>query len=545
KSNDSVGDEAPGNEVEYTLRVTALHDDVNDVVLTDLPPEGFEYVPGSGDGAPFIHEYASPGIWDLGDMEAGETKTVTYRTRISDAQDDGLYKDLAFATGISGSGTILADDPVDDPDNALHDNFVGTRVIVAANANPTVLVPQDDENRLIEKTKKKIQYVLGAATLPLTGANGGWMLLALVLLATGIGLALWGRRLKKENQANDHATLMKTFLFTLFAGSLLLTGQGVSAASLAVQIEKPEALVNNPNFKIGFVTLDIEKREVTVKCYASYEGGPAVVFDQYTLLADPNFGGNSGDCQVDATVMPAEGDYGFFVTATAQNEEDIDEMATSETVPVKLVASPPGTPFNYDRHDASCQNTITFTTADDGGKTVKVELYRSPSATFTADASTKVDEQAIGSNANGSFNEAAPGCSNDYFYALRAVDAYGFGSGFVGDKDVNVDTHTVTHTKTNTVTVPGAPAEGALVAAPTGTGAAGAVEGATTGGESVTGEEGNVLGETIAGAEGAVSGMSTWITAHPWWSVLILLILMALGYYGYGVYQRKRHVPLQ
>jgi uncharacterized repeat protein (TIGR01451 family) len=79
KSNDSVGDETPGNEVVYTLEVTALDGPVDDVTVTDLPPEGFAYVAGSGEGAPFIHEYASPGIWDLGDMAKGETKTLTYR----------------------------------------------------------------------------------------------------------------------------------------------------------------------------------------------------------------------------------------------------------------------------------------------------------------------------------------------------------------------------------------------------------------------------------------------------------------------------------
>ncbi len=524
KTNDSVGDEAPGNEVQYTLRVTALDDDVNDVVLTDLPPKGFEYVPLSGSGAPFIHAYASPGIWDLGDMAAGETKTVTYRTRISDTQDDGLYRDLAFARGVSqGSGSILAVDPIDS------DNFVGTQVAVAVDATPTVIVPADHENKLIEKTKKKIQYVLGASTLPFTGANGVWLALALVLFVTGIGLAFFGRRLKKENESSNNSVLMKTLLFTLFSGTLLFMGQGASAASLAVQIEKPEAVVNTPNFKIGFVTLDILGRSLTVECYKDSD---IIPFATYSL--DSTYGGNSGDCQVDATVIPAAGDYTFYVKAVTTSGDS--ETATSVTVPVKLVATPPGTPYNYDRHDASCQNVITFTTANDVGKTVKVELYRSSATTFTADASTKLDEQVIGSDVVGSFTEAAPGCSNDSFYALRAVDAYGFGSDFVGDKDVHVNTHTVTHTKTKTIETGGAAPTGAI--AVSGPAAEGAVEGAeTTNGEgqgAVTNEsaEGAVLGEATA-----VEVVGNWLQQHPWLSGLMALAVLVIAYFMY----RKRH----
>ena len=150
---------------------------------------------------------------------------------------------------------------------------------------------------------------------------------------------------------------------------------------------------------------------------------------------------------------------------------------------------------------------------------------------------------------------AAPGCSNDYLYALRAVDAYGNGSGFVGDTDVDVTVHTVKKTKTTVVAVSGPAAAGAL--AVTGTGAAaseGAVQGAeTTNEETVPGDTaggaGSVLGEMTdeVMTDDNKGGLGNWITNHPWWSVLIALIFLALGYSGYGMYRDKRsnNGPLQ
>lgn len=527
KTNNSVGTQLPGDIVTYTLMVTALHGAVANVTLTDLPPAGFVYVHGSGIGAPFIHGYASPGVWDLGDLAEGESKTVTYQTTISSTQDDGLYKDLAFAKGTNGNGdAVLAVDPNDA------DNFVGTQVAVAVNATPMVIVEEDNENKIVEKTKKKIQYVLGAATLPMTGADAGFLILALIALFGGIGLILAGKR-RKEPAHSVTNTLMKSLLFAILAGSSLLFAQAASAASLAVQIETPDAVVGSPDFKIGFVALDILGRTVEVQCFKESD---VVPFASYPLAA----GGSSGNCQISASVMPADGDYAFYVKAVTTS--GASETVESNHVNVKLAAVP-GTPYNYDRDDSSCMNNITFTTADDGGKTVKVELYRSLATSFTADASTFVASQPIGSNVSGSFSIAAPGCSNDYFYALRAVNASELGSGFVGDKDVNVDTHTVTNTKTTIVTTPGAASGGAIAVTGTGAGGTdGTVEGAATTGEETvsetgTGAEGSVLGAMNEGA----AGFWDWIKNHPWWTALWILILIALGYYAYQTYLRKHN----
>ncbi len=539
KENDSVGDEAPGNEVEYRLRVTALHGDVDDVTVTDLPPEGFEYIAGSGSGAPFVHEYASPGVWNLGDMEEGETRTLTYRTRISAAQDDGLYRDLAYARGTTGDGVpVLAADPANphpsvDPTNPSGDSFVGTRVAVAVNAVPTVVVPEDNENKRVEKIKKQIQYVLGASTLPMTGADARILMLAVAGIIVGAGAILLARRRR---------SVLPVLL--LLCGSMLFSSSPVQAANLSIKIEVPETQVESPNFRIGFVALDIVGRPVMVECQV--QGPSDALFATFATPVSGAVGGNSGDCVVSAAVMPTDGEYQFQVVATASGGEGADESVTAGPVTVALHSVIPGTPYDYDRDDASCMNNIMFKTAADGGKTVKVELYRSLATSFTTDASTFVAEQMIGSDVSGAFAIPAPGCSNDYFYALRAVEVHGNESGFVGDKDVNVDTNTVTRNRTTTVALPGG-TTGALAGAGAG-GAAGEVAtGEVQGAETVAEEgsretglpAGSVLGDGDEQEIGLFDQVKDWIASHPWWSALAVLGLILLSSY-FGIRSRNK-----
>lgn len=524
KSNDSVSDEAPGNEVVYTLEVTALGGDVEDVTVTDLPPEGFAYVGGSGEGAPFIHEYASPGIWNLGDMEEGETKTLTYKTKISGSQDAGLYKDLAFARGVAVGTPIFA--------NSAENPFVGTEVNVVLDTDPTVTVDEEKEEETEKKTKRIVKYVLGAATtLPMTGASVGVIGIALLGIVTGVGLVVFARSRRKH---------VLPMLVLCLLGSMGMVPEA-EAATLSVKIETPEAVTVTPNMQIGFVVLDVLGRPLSVECY---RGSDVTPFATYPLAS--SFGGNSGNCQVDSAVMPADGSYEFYVKAIASGEGN--ETVESNHVSVTLASSVPGIPYNYDRDDNSCQNVITFTTADDGGKTVKVELYRSTEGTFTADASTKVDEQAIGSNASGSFVKTPPGCDDDVFYALRAVDSFGHGSGFVGDKDIDVDTKTETTTRTTTVTVPGATTGSGAI--PVTTPVVGQVEGATTtnpDAEVATGsdQEGSaaVLGDMTENNEKE----NAWamLEDHPWRSLIIFVIAALLGYFGYRSYRKNHEEPLQ
>ncbi|MEK7549447.1 MAG: SdrD B-like domain-containing protein [Patescibacteria group bacterium] len=521
KFNDSFPTtELPNNIVQYTIKVKATDNDVLDVEVTDLPPAGFVYEPGSASatsddpshtGMNLSHEYASPGIWSLGDMKAGETITLTYNTKISDAQDEGIYDDLAYARGTSESNNaVLADDVADA------DNFAGTRVAVAVPvADPVVGI--DTDNKTESDTKRKTQYVLGAA-LPMTGANSWFLMGALVLLVLGMGLLFWDKRRK-----------MKILVLALAFVGVFSGQQALAASSLAVDIEEPDAVVTSPGLQIGFVALDIEGRSMSVDCY---KVGDALPFQSVPLID----GGSSGNCQVNNNVMTADGDYQFYVVATATGEGS--ESLSSDTVNVKLVSTVPGTPYNYERDQSTCDDRITFTTANDGDKTNKIELYRSTQKDFVAE--TPVATLTIGSNQSGQIVVTPPDCNEDYWYAIRAIDQYGNGSGFVGDEDVDV--HTKTKNKTTTVTLPGEQT-GALAVAEAGAVAGEGVAGAETeaGAETAPSEEGSVLGEATSSEEGVLGNTTEWTKKHPWATVLGIIILILLASYGYRRYtQIKR-----
>jgi len=125
--------------------------------------------------------YASPGKWNLGDMQEGETITLTYLAQISGSQAPGLYTDLAWANGESLGGTdvlAMAENP-----GFVDTNFVGTQVNIVTNDQDSLALGGQ---------------VLGASTeLPATGAQVLWSLIALALITSGLtGLSL-ARRLKK------------------------------------------------------------------------------------------------------------------------------------------------------------------------------------------------------------------------------------------------------------------------------------------------------------------------------------------------------------
>ena len=189
KTNNAAGDKAPGDSVLFTLTITATQSAATNVVLTDLPAGGFTYQPGTWTFSSNLNPglvvgepvYASPGKWNLGDMQEGETITLTYLAQISGSQAPGLYTDLAWANGESLGGTdvlAMAENP-----GFVDTNFVGTQVNIVTNDQDSLALGGQ---------------VLGASTqLPATGAQVLWSLIALALITSGLtGLSL-ARRLKK------------------------------------------------------------------------------------------------------------------------------------------------------------------------------------------------------------------------------------------------------------------------------------------------------------------------------------------------------------
>ncbi len=222
-------------------------------------------------------------------------------------------------------------------------------------------------------------------------------------------------------------------VLSLIFVSLLTWAPLAYAADLVVKIEEPKSPTNKHDFKLGFVALDVQGRAVSVDCYFKKPSGSFSLFETKSLAP----GGDSDYCQVTPSQISERGTYNFYVTAKAGADS-----TTSSTVSVEFDDVAPGTPTNYSKEQQpdACSFKVKFKTADDGGETSRVELYRSENQSFAADASTHVASLSIGSNQNGEFYTTLPDCTKTYFFAIRAFDGHGNGSGVVGDTGTAVTT---------------------------------------------------------------------------------------------------------
>lgn len=261
----------------------------------------------------------------------------------------------------------------------------------------------------------------------------------------------------------------------IFFGLLLLMPTIVLAASLSVKIEQPKSPTNLNNFKINFVTLDTEGRSITAKCFK--KGPTDAVFTQLGSDISITAGGNSGNCEVTSGVLSSEGTYSFYVTVMAGAD-----TSDSPVVSVEYKNSYPGTPKNYNKEKiGDCTYRIKFRTDNDGGRTTKVELYRSTETNFSVDGSTKTDSLNIGPDQDGQFENTVPDCSKSYYFAIRAFDSAGNGSGTAGDESISVVNVTVNPTGTS-----GAQGSGAI---PVSRSSVGSASGDKSGSGEVLGKE--------------------------------------------------------
>lgn len=297
--------------------------------------------------------------------------------------------------------------------------------------------------------------------------------------------------------------LILPVLFLILAGS--------ANAATSIRLQQPASPTNNGSFNITFVALDTDNNPVTVQCYQD-----GVAFGSPITLSN---GGNTDVCQVN---LSSNGTYSFYAVANS---------TTSNTVSVDYNTSTPGAPVNYSKDNLDgCNYKISFRTAPDGGKTVKVVLYRSPNSNFDVNAGSQVDSQNIGSDTDGSFNNNVPDCTKTYYFAIRAFDAYGNGSGVVGDST------TITSTTTTIVN-------------PTITGGQGAIP--VSGGEVLGGAAGQPTKEVL-GTQSAKPKVTTptktnpllnaltWPLGHKKISLLVLIIILApIAYYLYRRFGKR------
>jgi len=228
-------------------------------------------------------------------------------------------------------------------------------------------------------------------------------------------------------------------------------------------------------------------------------------------------GGNTGECLVTSSILNTKGDYSFRTIATAGSDTDVD------TVTVSYNSEGPGDPTGYSKERTNvCDYKIKFHSADDGGKTIKVEIYRSENTSFTADSGSRVDTIMIGSNTDGQSITTPPDCNKQYYFGVRAFDNAGNGSNVVGDSVVKFTTTTTTTTGTQGEAIAlGSPSTGSIL------------------GKETTEGEGTILGETTPSA--TETGPISLVEFVKKNGILIVgVLLLIIGIIGLYVSKKKR-----
>ena len=421
KSNNSGGVElTPGNSVEYTINVSFTDNSVNNLKVTDLLSNGFKYKSGSykvyvngEDKTSSVPEpeYHSPGVWnlaDLGVLTPSDSVELVYTADISTSQQAGKYADLAWSIAnysYDSSKTVLA---LAGSEGHVDTNFVGTQVAVGGNY-------QNSVSAEVEQINHTTGQVLGASTeLPGTGAATIWMIISGLLGLVGFSLLKFNKK------------TMLTILLTLLSFGLIISPIRAQTSNLSVRLEEPKTPTNTKNIELKFVALDIQGRGVTVNCLK--KGPSDSSFVQFSSETLSGVNGNASHCSLSLAITD-NGPYQFQTKAVAGGEE-----ALSNIVSLDYNTAGPGTPNDYRKDKINnCDYKIHFKTANDGDKTVKVELYRSTSTDFSANNESLVNSVNIGSNQEKDIYISVPDCTKSYYYVLRAFDNAGNGSGVIGD----------------------------------------------------------------------------------------------------------------
>ncbi len=236
---------------------------------------------------------------------------------------------------------------------------------------------------------------------------------------------------------------MNKVILSLLAFAFLFA-KPAFAGSLSVKLSQPKTPTRINSFNITFVALDTEDIPVTVKCLKkSPTDSDFVQFGSDFVLSN---GGNTDNCVVNSSVITGQGTYQFKVSAS-----DGGPTFDSNVVSVEYKTDGPSTPVSYSKEKINdCTWKIKFKTAADGGKTSKVEVYRSDNTSFNADSGNMFASISVASDQEGEASLTVPDCAKTWYFAVRAFDNAGNGSGILGDtQDVTITVNPTTSSTSN------------------------------------------------------------------------------------------------
>lgn len=368
--------------------------------IVDLPPENFEYVPGSftansnvrGDlkaqGITPDPAYASPGTWNITGpgspfLTPGEIVTLTYLAKIGSVSP-GTYPDFAHAVGFTGTGNIVLSNIT--PLNQTNP-FVTSSVTVE---EPEVLglVDTGVDSRLVS-------------------------VIATAIIVVAAALAMLSRR-------SSRALGIALIAGMAFVGVLGIAPKAEAAQFWAVNMSTPAASTSNATINVDWqvaTALPEVNPGETFTVTLLQNGVPTGASQQVT---NPN--GNSGTFNV---TFPAEGTYNLQVQAVSNQDA---EAKTTPAAAVTYDATPPAAPAIVSTEQNGDTYTVTVQIPD-GVEPGTIEFYASPNGSFTADNSTLVGTLNYVAGQTLTFTFTKPGAQQ--FIAIRTVDNNGNTSGFV------------------------------------------------------------------------------------------------------------------
>ncbi|MFA5634004.1 MAG: choice-of-anchor K domain-containing protein [Candidatus Dojkabacteria bacterium] len=503
KENDTGGAGMyPGDTVTYTITVTTPSDEkegtyvLKDIIVTDLLPEGFTYIPGSWTGTTAEPVYSNNlAKWYLGDIQEGDTVILTYKALISPTQEPGIYPDIAWT-----KGTSLSDNEVlGNVSTGALSPFVGTEVLVIGEYD-------------IEEGE--VLGISTTTTLPSTGASKYITIGALISMLLGL-LSLIFKPSTSKRKSLLVVSILTIGIFALVKPNIAYAEGGLST-DIDIRIEQPETKTNKNTFNLGYVVLDTKEREIKVKCIEETYG----TFDTHST--------NSGNCKIDSSVVTGSGTYNFYVEVTAKG----GEKEKSKTVTVNIDLSKPQAVKEYSKTEEACSYTLSFKSS-----TAKVQIFRSDNqVSFFANASTLITKPhltVIPNNTSTYIDNDLPDCTKTYYYAIRSIDDYNNVSTLITD-DIVTTVTAISPTTTATTSTPTT-----LTAITTDSGE---VEGEITVDKdsTVEKEEEEVKGEEDKKEEEGKEEQEEEKTFIKKYWPLLAILLIVIGGVGYDYVRRKK-----
>jgi hypothetical protein len=229
---------------------------------------------------------------------------------------------------------------------------------------------------------------------------------------------------KNTYQRITYIVLLFLFIRTSYAIDL----------NISVEIER----LPNPNtetiLNLDFYVADTLRRDITAKCYKK---GPTefsfVQFDGEKKLSE---GGGRNHCVVEPRLLSDDGTYSFYVTASAGGDVNRSDIVTIHHEPEY-----PGVPKELIKEiNEDCGNKVSFKTANDGGDTTQVDVFRSVNKVFKANSGTRILDIDVSSNSLVEFTDNSTKCDLVYYYGVIALDDLGNKSEPLAETDGSIVT---------------------------------------------------------------------------------------------------------